>query len=462
MAATSKSPSSSANNSSHSRGTLAARGVHSPPHLPLSETVDQECYPPTSDTIALSKIVDASSSLDADDSAVGADSQLENSEIGGAAKKPAWNKPSSGAAAVASEVGAVMGAESWPALLDSARASPKSSLVPSNGSEEMLAVSLSPQKEPNTTNSTPSHVVPSGHRSTKRGGDSPNHNRVAAIGSLSQDPSMLGAFAEAQQHNAANSGGSTRVDNKEDTHRVSWQRGRPGGNELHQQNGPLRSNSGPRADGSQHHRHGARRDTHRRETFTSQKRDGSRPFVRGPAPNGPFAPPPPPPIVMRPFVNTMVYHEMPHVYFVPGPHLDSPRPMHMVQYSSMFFPPTDPTLSTKILNQIDYYFSNENLVKDTFLRRNMDSEGWVSVKLIAGFKKVMQMTDNLHLILDAVQVSNVVEQQGDKVRRKTDWNKWLMPRSQYSDVTSRSIHDSDQDNLAAHFNNVALHEKAAT
>lgn len=245
----------------------------------------------------------------------------------------------------------------------------------------MLAVSLSPQKEPNTTISTPSHVVPSGHRSTKRGGDNPNHNRVAAIGSLSQDPSMLGAFAEAQQHNAANSAGSTRVDNKEDTHRVSWQRGRPsGGNELHQQNGPLRSNSGPRADGSQHHRHGARRDTHRRETFTSQKRDGSRPFVRGPAPNGPFAPPPPPPIVMRPFVNTMVYHgmfaavrimllcsfisadvlmnlaEMPHVYFVPGPHLDSPRPMHMVQYSSMFFPPTDPTLSTKILNQIDYYF----------------------------------------------------------------------------------------------------------
>lgn len=32
--------------------------------------------------------------------------------------------------------------------------------------------------------------------------------------------------------------------------------------------------------------------------------------------------------------------------------------------------------------------SNENLVKDTFLRRNMDNEGWVPVTLIAGFKKV--------------------------------------------------------------------------
>lgn len=173
----------------------------------------------------------------------------------------------------------------------------------------MLAVSLSPQKEPNITISTPSHVVPSSHGSTKL--DSPNHNKMAAIGSLSQDPSMLGAVAEAQQHNAGNSGGSIREYNKEDTHRVSWQRGRPsGGNELHSQNGPLRSNSGPRADGSQHHRHGSRRDTHRRESFTSQKRDGSRPFVRGPAPNGPFAPPPPPPIVMRPFVNPMVYHGM--------------------------------------------------------------------------------------------------------------------------------------------------------
>lgn len=135
MAATSKSPSSSANISSNSRGTSAAPGVHSPAHLPLSETVDQNqsiasCYPPISDTIALSKIVDASSSLGADDSSVGADAQLENSEIEGAAKKPAWNT-----AVVGSEVGAVMGAKSWPALLDSARASPKSSLVPSTGSE---------------------------------------------------------------------------------------------------------------------------------------------------------------------------------------------------------------------------------------------------------------------------------------------------------------------------------------
>lgn len=213
-------------------------------------------------------------------------------------------------------------------------------------------------------------MAPSGQRSTKSGSDSPNHNRVAVNSSLSQAPSTLGAFAESYS-------------NKEETSWVYGDRGRMyGGNEMHSQHGPYRGNNGPQArpDGSYHHRHGGRRDPHRREGFASHKRDGSRPFVRGPAPNRPYVPPPPPPVVMRPFVNPMVYHgmfadigimfsccfisaddlmnlaEMPQVFYVPGPHLDSPRPMPMVSYSPMLFPMPDPHLLNKILIQIDYYF----------------------------------------------------------------------------------------------------------
>lgn len=47
----------------------------------------------------------------------------ENGPVGNAGKKPAWNKPSNGAV----EVGPVMGADSWPALSESARTSTKSS-----------------------------------------------------------------------------------------------------------------------------------------------------------------------------------------------------------------------------------------------------------------------------------------------------------------------------------------------
>lgn len=109
------------------------------------------------------------------------------------------------------------------------------------------------------------------------------------------------------------------------------------------------------------------------------------------------------------------------VFYVTGTQPDSLR-MPMVPIRPMFFPVTDPHLSNKIMYQIDYYFrylimwlvslmrewelysvyhhldtnflfihlfcSNENLVKDTFLRQNMDEEGWVPIQLIAGFRKV--------------------------------------------------------------------------
>uniref|UniRef100_A0A2P2MGJ6 Uncharacterized protein n=1 Tax=Rhizophora mucronata TaxID=61149 RepID=A0A2P2MGJ6_RHIMU len=50
-------------------------------------------------------------------------SENGNGPGGNAVKRPAWNKPSNGAI----EIGPVMGAASWPALSESARASTKSS-----------------------------------------------------------------------------------------------------------------------------------------------------------------------------------------------------------------------------------------------------------------------------------------------------------------------------------------------
>ncbi|GKC37475.1 RNA-binding protein Lupus La [Tanacetum coccineum] len=47
----------------------------------------------------------------------------------------------------------------------------------------------------------------------------------------------------------------------------------------------------------------------------------------------------------------------------------------------------DPLLHANLVSQIDYYFSNENLVRDTYLRRNMDEQGWVSVLAKISFKK---------------------------------------------------------------------------
>jgi len=44
----------------------------------------------------------------------------------------------------------------------------------------------------------------------------------------------------------------------------------------------------------------------------------------------------------------------------------------------------------------EYYFSNENLIKDFFLRRQMDSDGWIPVELLASFRRVRIHTGSVN------------------------------------------------------------------
>ncbi|XP_042042229.1 la-related protein 1B-like isoform X1 [Salvia splendens] len=463
-----------------SRRSSVARGVPSPsaspPSMPISGIVDQEHFLTSSSSMSSDSLPVKEVNTVVDDgfaAAAGEDFQLENGETG---KKPVWNKPSNGAAAKA--VGAVMGAELWPALSESARASPKSptySLKPlSHGSvsisqEDLTGGSLSSPKEVGSSissaKSVSNHVIPSRPKreSTKHssGSSSPH---MPSTDNISQTPlPQHGSVVDAMTHSTGKlSVGEPSRDNNTKNKDNGQRGGSYSANETQpqQQRTYRRNNSGPltRGDGSYHHggrrdqEHGGKQDWgHRsfnnRESHGSQQRTGSRPFLRGPAPNTPFVPPPP--VAVRPFVAPVVYTEMPSpVFYVPGPHPDSLTPMSMVPMPSMFFPMHDPHLPTKIVNQIDYYFSNENLVKDTFLRQNMDGEGWVPIKLIAGFKKVMQLTDNIQLILDVIKSSNAVEVQGDKVRRKGDWMKWIMPPPQTTVMSPQSVNGFSPNMLA--------------
>ncbi len=57
----------------------------------------------------------------------------------------------------------------------------------------------------------------------------------------------------------------------------------------------------------------------------------------------------------------------------------------------------------------EYYFSEENLMKDFFLRRKMDSEGYLPVTLIASFHRLQALTTDLSMILTAVRSSDKLE-----------------------------------------------------
>lgn len=48
----------------------------------------------------------------------------------------------------------------------------------------------------------------------------------------------------------------------------------------------------------------------------------------------------------------------------------------------------------------EYYFSEENLQRDFFLRRKMQKGGWIPISLIASFHRVQALTQNVALIVE--------------------------------------------------------------
>lgn len=419
------------------------------------------------------------------------EAQLESSDNGNgnAGKRPAWNKPSNGVA----EVGPVMGASSWPALSESARASAKSASdslkSPTDGSISAPPAQVHVQGSGNASSpshkqvnnnpipsSTPSHALPTRQKSMKRGDRSGGSSSANA--GLPQPAAPQGPVMEVPPNNSSPRDHTNRSIHPEGGQRGGFVPQSHSGNDYPHQRGSYRKgNSGPhsRGDGSHHHGYGGRRDQDRvnhdwnphrnfnREPHM-QPRVVARGFIRPPShSSAQFIAPP----HLRPFGNPILYQELAspvsQVVYVPAPHADPLRTVPFVapMPHPMFFPPQDHQLHAKLVAQIDYYFSNENLIKDIYLRQNMDEQGWVPVKLIAGFKKVKLLTENIQLILEAVRTSTVVEVQGDKLRKRGDWMKWIMPPSvQFSPLSSpQSIGSSSYDTLAARFQNVTLGEQ---
>lgn len=91
-------------------------------------------------------------------------------------------------------------------------------------------------------------------------------------------------------------------------------------------------------------------------------------------------------------------------------------------------------LFAMITTQVDYYFSVDNLLKDMFLRRRMDSQGFVSLDFIAGFNRIKNLSQDIELIKLVCQQSAIVEYRTgedgqDRLRRKEGWEQWILNMS---------------------------------
>ncbi|KAL3031699.1 hypothetical protein AAZX31_02G043200 [Glycine max] len=355
--------------------------------------------PPSSTSPPPPPVVDASVAVNSP--------PTEDSDNGGGnnvitGKRPAWNKPSNAASS------SVIGADSWPLPAESARA-PTKSPSPSPSPSEMTktstdisslppplqgsgSVTPSPQRNVRDNANADNNTVQTHQKSFKRSNSNTSSNGGHHPPQMS---GPQGPIAPAGSHNYNSSP-------KEHQPRAGFFPN----DHLPQRNSfRYRNGGGPhqRGDGHHHHNYGGRRDqdhrgnqdwnNHRsfngRDNFMSP-RFGPR-FIRPPLPPNPapLFPPPPP---LHPYGGSIGFPELPpQMIYVPPPPLESMRGVPFVSPippNAMFFQPSDNQLHTKIVNQIDYYFSNENLVKDIYLRRNMDDQGWVTINLIAGFKKV--------------------------------------------------------------------------
>lgn len=366
-------------------------------------------------------------------------------------KRPVWSKPSNAAAS------SVMDADSWPALSESAKAPAKSPPPPPSPPQELVKPSLdlstlpqsqgtgsmlhSPQKQVKDTagvNNVTS--VPTHQKTYRRSNSNASSNGGRQPPQMSAPQGFVAVPPGSHNHNSAQMEHLPRagfVPNDQPQRRNS-SRNRNGGGLQPRGDGSHHFNSGSRRDqdrGNQdwnaHNRNFNGRDNYRSPRFVPQ-------FVRPPPPtnHAQYYPPPPPPI--PPYMGSYGYHDLTlQMMYGPPLHVEPPRSVPFVQpiSSAIFFPPPDSELHTKIVNQIDYYFSDLNLSNDTYLKRNMDDQGWVPLNLIAGFNKVKLLTDNIQIVLDAVRTSSVVEVQGDKIRRRN----WITLSSQFHNVNGSQV-----------------------
>lgn len=156
-------------------------------------------------------------------------------------------------------------------------------------------------------------------------------------------------------------------------------------------------------------------------------------------------------------INHSGFHALPTYYFPPRTHIDSVRGgpyFPQAPPAGVFIPAPDSHLRAKVVKQIEYYFSVENLCKDLFLRQKMDGQGWVSISLIATFRLVRTVTSDVNFIYSALRNSRVVEVKPDKMRRRGDWSNWLLP-----DAVNKSTPRSQQQGTSVKTGSV---EKNAT
>lgn len=110
----------------------------------------------------------------------------------------------------------------------------------------------------------------------------------------------------------------------------------------------------------------------------------------------------------------------------------------------------DEELQDKIIKQVEWYFSDENLLKDSFLMKHIsrNKQGYVSLKLVASLRKVKALSKDWKAVLASLRLSILLElnEEETKIRRKAP-----VPKVDFSHISKTLIiteHPEEEPNLA--------------
>jgi len=97
--------------------------------------------------------------------------------------------------------------------------------------------------------------------------------------------------------------------------------------------------------------------------------------------------------------------------------------------------------------QIEYYFSTENLCRDTFLKQHFDIDGFVPLAFVCQFQMVAATMADYSLIVELIQNSEFLEYDinNETIRLRNGWKSWLFPNADGSFGVPKWIKTSNGD-----------------
>jgi len=100
-----------------------------------------------------------------------------------------------------------------------------------------------------------------------------------------------------------------------------------------------------------------------------------------------------------------------------------------------------------IMKQVEWYFQEDNLERDIFLRQNMDERGYVPADIIASFNRLKSHGITKAEIILCCKASTVVKVKGDKIKCRKLWYTWVLPGDKVTSIVASD--DEDEEVFAA-------------